>query len=648
MKKKVLLLISALFILLQMNAEGVIELATKSGYVKNAGDKTVFYETDITLKAKTISWARVGYVEVPISETSDAIKVDFSVYFYKCSATGTYPVSFATMPGSIPSDIGFTNQPDDADFTSIGDVDATNDDFKWLTVDITAQYNAALQAGEKALTIRLISEDASAMLQFYSLATGTSNKPYIEVSSNCPRKISEIDTVLVDGESLQVGDVTCTQSGTYIDSAFTACGSDSITTFNVLFITDGEIVLDATTCAGSDYIVQTGPTTYKSYDEAGTYRDTITAVNGQQVTVTTLSMLDLPSPQDLGNDVEIREDASVVLDAGSGFSAYQWYNNEVAIEGATAQTLTVEISNTAFSFGTNEISVEVTDANGCIGADDVWVDIIGNFVSPARDMYLEEAGDRLLDIARLEVKYDTWGDSNSETPTAPYYTKEIHLAFDFTDADLPTDISNVKLRMYLYDVAGNAKQPSPDTTVSISCDYADGLYAEDMIYTTRTEASERTPLSQPLTVNPSMINSFVEWDINDVFMDDVLGKKNQFSIILSISNDAYSVLAKFKDMSNSNVGLRPAITFDVSDASAISETELSAAVVLAPNPVENTLMVKGGDVFTKATIYNLQGRVVSAVSLTNNTIDVSSLVSGNYIVTLQNDKQLISKMIIKK
>ncbi len=649
MKRTVLQLLLSVFSLMLINAEGVVELATKSGYVQNAGDKTVFYDANIKLKYITKSWARVGYVEVPVSESSAANLVEFKVYFYKSSASGDFQVQFASMNGSLPVDLGFTSQPDESSLTVLGTKTVNGAAEGWLSVDITTQYNAAITAGESALSIRMqSSDDAETMLEFYSLATGTSNKPHIEVSSNCPKSLTEVDTVLVEGESLQVGDMSYTESGIYIDSAFTACGADSITTYYALFIKNEEVIVDTAICDGDVLSVVTGPRSTKTYSDAGTYRDTITAANGQQVTVTNLSLNALPEPQDLGDDQEIREGEETVLDAGDGFAAYQWYNNGKIINGATNQTLTVDVENSSFVFGINEVSVEVTNANGCRGADDVWVEIVGNFIHPEKDMYLEEAGDRQLDISRLEVKYDTWGDVSLDVPAAPYYTKEIYLAFDLGLNEIPAEAENMKLKMYMYGLAGNSKQSSPDTTLSINCDYTDGLYGDDMIWTTRTEVSERTPLAQALSVNPTMINTHVEWDINDVFVSDILGKKNQFTIILSVSNDAYSLLAKFKDMANNNVGWRPSITFQMPETSDLQEIKLDAKVVLAPNPVENMIYICGEEKFTTATVYSLQGQLLLASQLEDNSIDVTRLASGHYIVKLSNSQRSVSQMIIKK
>lgn len=78
----------------------------------------------------------------------------------------------------------------------------------------------------------------------------------------------------------------------------------------------------------------------------------------------TVSVNPLPAI-DLGNDTTICSNASLLLDAGSGFSAYQWST------GQTSQTITY--ANT--TPGTYTIWVQVTDINACSNTDTILVTI---------------------------------------------------------------------------------------------------------------------------------------------------------------------------------------------------------------------------------------------------------------------------------
>lgn len=93
--------------------------------------------------------------------------------------------------------------------------------------------------------------------------------------------------------------------------------------------------------------------------EAGMYSVIASTLAGCVATDTaTLVLNDLPLV-DLGEDVAICEGETTTVDAGEGFTAYEWSTSE------TSQTLEVGLAGT--------YSVLVTDANGCQNGDTVAV-----------------------------------------------------------------------------------------------------------------------------------------------------------------------------------------------------------------------------------------------------------------------------------
>jgi len=93
---------------------------------------------------------------------------------------------------------------------------------------------------------------------------------------------------------------------------------------------------------------------------AGTYYDSSTTVNSCDSITATILIVNLLPTVNLGADT-ICNGCSIILDAGS-FTSYDWST------GATTQTITVDTTGT--------YSVIVTDANGCINADTIVVDIL--------------------------------------------------------------------------------------------------------------------------------------------------------------------------------------------------------------------------------------------------------------------------------
>ena len=70
-------------------------------------------------------------------------------------------------------------------------------------------------------------------------------------------------------------------------------------------------------------------------------------------------------------------------------------------------------------------------------------------------------------------------------------------------------------------------------------------------------------------------------------------------------------------------------------------------IYIYPNPVNETLTVTGNINKLTATIYNVLGQVITVQKITN-TLDLSNLSKGNYIIKLNDDKNFIIKKILKE
>ena len=81
----------------------------------------------------------------------------------------------------------------------------------------------------------------------------------------------------------------------------------------------------------------------------------------------------------------------------------------------------------------------------------------------------------------------------------------------------------------------------------------------------------------------------------------------------------------------------------------VDNTNPSQDFVIAPNPVGNYLTVKSKQKITDYQIFDLSGRLIIGNAFKNSTIDVSSLETGNYVISLLNyGKVLHQEKIIKK
>jgi hypothetical protein len=100
---------------------------------------------------------------------------------------------------------------------------------------------------------------------------------------------------------------------------------------------------------------------------AGTYSVTVTDINGCSnsdsvtATVNTLPVIDL------GADQTVCDNASLTIDAGTGFSGYIWNTNET--------TQSIIVNGSLFAAGTYTYWVNVTGSNGCDAADTMMVTV---------------------------------------------------------------------------------------------------------------------------------------------------------------------------------------------------------------------------------------------------------------------------------
>ena len=104
---------------------------------------------------------------------------------------------------------------------------------------------------------------------------------------------------------------------------------------------------------------------------AGTYYDSLLNVNGCDSVHSTVLTVDQLPTVNLGADTIICNGCSITLDAGAGFANYNWPT------GDTTQTIIVDSSGT--------YTVQVTDANGCVGGDTIVLDIVSGTNQSAID-----------------------------------------------------------------------------------------------------------------------------------------------------------------------------------------------------------------------------------------------------------------------
>jgi hypothetical protein len=190
---------------------------------------------------------------------------------------------------------------------------------------------------------------------------------------------------------------------------FTNCSSSDTIRVNVKPLPTVNLGGDQTVCGSTildagagfaDYVWSTGATSQTiEATSTGSYSvkvtDSVGCTNSDTATIT---VNPIPSVY-LGTDKEICEGNAALLDAGSGYSSYEW-----APGGETTQIIAASTTDT--------YSVTVTDTNGCKGTDTVNVTV---HPTPTVNLGPDTTvcGSLTLDAGAGYIKYD-WA-PNGET-----------------------------------------------------------------------------------------------------------------------------------------------------------------------------------------------------------------------------------------
>lgn len=170
--------------------------------------------------------------------------------------------------------------------------------------------------------------------------------------------INTPNDTICDGDSTLIFGTYRKTAGTYYDtlSSVNACDSVTATTLIVkptYFINTS----DETICEGDSVAIFGVFQTI-----AGIYYDSLSTINGcDSISTTVLTVNPLPTVN-VGADTMICNGCSITLNAGSGFTSYDWSTGE------NTQTIDVDSAGT--------YTVQVTDANGCVWGDTIVVGIV--------------------------------------------------------------------------------------------------------------------------------------------------------------------------------------------------------------------------------------------------------------------------------
>ncbi len=154
------------------------------------------------------------------------------------------------------------------------------------------------------------------------------------------------------------------------------------------------------------YLWSTGDTTQSAtVTQSGTYSVTVTDGSGTTYSSdpVTVTVINTSVNINNGNDAAICSGASATLDAGSGFAAYLWSNND------TSASISVTAAGT--------YTVTATDANGCTATDNAVVSQASSPVVSLNNEALCSGESATLDAANPGASY-SWS-TGAATQTIP-------------------------------------------------------------------------------------------------------------------------------------------------------------------------------------------------------------------------------------
>ncbi|MBW8051995.1 MAG: T9SS type A sorting domain-containing protein, partial [Cytophagales bacterium] len=259
------------------------------------------------------------------------------------TASGAVSYTWAPLAGLSAASGSSVNAspPNDTVYTVVGTgangcIDSTTVSVQISTTSPVAIFSASDTSicEGNAVTFNNTSTDATGFS--WLLPGGTTADPTVQ-------------NPVVTYDTVGVFDVTLTAFGCSIDSTITKAGYITVNpTYSIN-------TPDDTICDGDSVMI------FGIYQTtAGTYYDSSTTVNGCDSVIATTLIVNLLPTIDLGADT-ICNGCSITLDAGAGFTSYDWST------GATTQTIIVDT--------TGIYSVMVTDANGCPGVDTIEVTV---------------------------------------------------------------------------------------------------------------------------------------------------------------------------------------------------------------------------------------------------------------------------------
>lgn len=635
------------------------------GFLRNGQD---FASSEIYIRGQggtSAGFHREGYLVLDQKETFDIVSAKLELTPFDIRATGTAPDSvpqfiLGIAEGDLISNIlndgtvDWDQRPADDSFTVIDTVilHPEMEDAR-ISIDLTQQIQAFITNGTTGMyTLRMMDTTAnSTLIRFRgSSYADESMRPNLTIISSCADELVEVDTIVcstsvpftLEAEEA-ANNVQVSENGVYDVLFSTPCGAVLTKRYTVDIIDNGEFTEDVQICYGEEFLGKTESGTFiiEKVSDDGTCTEKITY---------NLTVNPLPQP-DLGDDVTIKDDESIAIDAGE-WESYLWSTGE------TTQKINVELASENYVLGPNIILVDVTDANGCVGSDTVVVTINDRSVPTITEFpTLREDKNGFFDLGtRIEIKNDLFGDTNTPEGEGPFYNRILFMEFDVSAiADELGDgqLTSVVVQLYNYDndeiTANDRDKLTHDTNVDLGA----SLQAIDPNWTWETQPDRsQYPIQDVVLIKEDSVPGYHQWDVTDFVANEVIGTDaTTFSVRMTAQEDTASTLIKFRSPSWKTVSERPKLLYTIGDEVLSIRGEIEPMLLAYPNPANDVIRLRADYEVTSYRILSVDGRILQQSEIedsSNVEISIDSLKNGVYLLQLQTAKGQKTSRFIKE
>ncbi|CEJ70172.1 Internalin-J precursor [Chryseobacterium oranimense G311] len=183
---------------------------------------------------------------------------------------------------------------------------------------------------------------------------------------------------------------------------------------------------------------------------------------------------------------------------------------------------------------------------------------------------------------------------------------------------------------------------------------ARNIVVKDVIDASKFDISTLTPLHASHSFVTRITGNMAEFIFDNIQLpfddannDGYISFKIKTKSTLNMG-DAFSNTASIYFDYNAPI-ITNTYTTTVRNVLAVSETKTgNENISIYPNPVEDTLYIKSGEEIIKAEIYDASGRILNTTGVKANSVNVTGLAKGNYLIKLfKKDKTMVQKFIKK-